>query len=223
MGTDNLFHKRKARRAKELERSQGRRAAYDKVLIVCEGEKTEPNYFCELKDHYRLNSANVQVTGECGSDPVSVAEYALRKYREARDAGDAYDRVFCVFDKDCHATYLQALDVIARARPKKVFFAITSVPCFEYWLLLHFVFTDQPFHTTGNTSICTQVIQELKKYCPDYENRLSSVFERLFGQLDFAKANARRGLKAAQVSHTDNPSTRAHELVEYLQNLNTSD
>jgi hypothetical protein len=76
MGTDNLFHKRKAKQAKDLQRRQARRAAYDKVLIVCEGEQTEPNYFNELKDYYRLHSANVRVTGECGSDPMSVVGYA---------------------------------------------------------------------------------------------------------------------------------------------------
>jgi hypothetical protein len=59
MGTDNLFHKRKARRASELTRRKTRRESYAKVLIVCEGEKTEPLYFNDLKDHYGLNSANI--------------------------------------------------------------------------------------------------------------------------------------------------------------------
>lgn len=45
MGTDNLFHKRKARPPSSFQRRAARRAPYAKVLIVCEGEKTEPNYF----------------------------------------------------------------------------------------------------------------------------------------------------------------------------------
>jgi len=63
MGTDDLFHKRKAKKAGDLARSRARRAPYPKVLIVCEGEKTEPYYFKSLKDQYSLNSANVEICG----------------------------------------------------------------------------------------------------------------------------------------------------------------
>ena len=59
MGTVNLFHKRKAKAADGLERRKAKRESYDKVLIVCEGEKTEPNYFNELINFYKLNTANV--------------------------------------------------------------------------------------------------------------------------------------------------------------------
>lgn len=34
----------KERQQKQLERKQGRRASYDRILIVSEGSKTEPNY-----------------------------------------------------------------------------------------------------------------------------------------------------------------------------------
>ena len=33
------------RQRKQLERKLGRRASYDRILIVSEGSKTEPNYF----------------------------------------------------------------------------------------------------------------------------------------------------------------------------------
>lgn len=103
MGTDDLFHKRKAKKASDLTRRKARRAPYTKVLLVCEGEKTEPHYFNGLKDHYGLNSANVEICGDCGSDPLSIIDHAKQRYREEKDAGDAFDRVFCVFDKDAHA------------------------------------------------------------------------------------------------------------------------
>ncbi|MDQ6953339.1 MAG: RloB family protein [Mariprofundaceae bacterium] len=105
MGSDDLFHKRKATKVSELARRKSRRASYAKVLIVCEGEKTEPNYFNGLKDHYGLNSANIEVCGECGSDLLSIVEFASDRYLEERNAGDPFDRVYCVFDKDTHASY----------------------------------------------------------------------------------------------------------------------
>lgn len=49
MGTDDLFHKRRAKKAKDLRRRKARRDPYDKVLIVCEGSKTEPYYFTDHK------------------------------------------------------------------------------------------------------------------------------------------------------------------------------
>ena len=59
MGTDDLFHKRKAREAESLRRQAAKRVPYDVVLIVCEGEKTEPYYFKGLRKHLRLSNANI--------------------------------------------------------------------------------------------------------------------------------------------------------------------
>jgi hypothetical protein len=221
MGKDDLFHKRKARQARDLTRRKEQRAPYDRVLIVSEGEKTEPNYFKELRDYYKLNSANVEVTGDCGSGPMSVVNHALKLYRESLGVSNAFDRVFCVFDRDTHGDYQQALDTIARLKPRGVFTAINSVPCFEYWLLLHFTHTDKPFHATGRYSVGDMVKRELKRYWPVYEKAMSGSFLHCVKQLDFAKTNAARALKSAQANGNDNPSTRVHELVEYLQSIKT--
>ncbi len=51
-----------------------------------------------------------------------------------------------MFDKDEHTTYQQAIDLIKKATPKAKWFVVTSVPCFEYWLLLHFNYTTQPYY-----------------------------------------------------------------------------
>ena len=39
------------------------RESYDRVLIVCEGKKTEPSYFGDLLTHYRLSMANIEIVG----------------------------------------------------------------------------------------------------------------------------------------------------------------
>ncbi len=98
MGTDNLFHKRKAKNSKELQRRASRRDPYKKILIVCEGEKTEPKYFEDIREYYRLNTVNVEVRGDCGSDPMSVVNFAKQRFREEKDAGDPFEQVYCVFD-----------------------------------------------------------------------------------------------------------------------------
>ena len=49
------------RQARKLARKQGQRAPFERVLIVCEGSKTEPLYFQELRAYHRLNTAQVVV------------------------------------------------------------------------------------------------------------------------------------------------------------------
>lgn len=179
------------------------------------------NYFYGLRNHYGLNTANVEVCGECGSDPNSVLNFARQRYREERDAGDAFDKVFCVFDKDAHANYDNALKAIAAAQPHDTFVAVNSVPCFEYWLLLHYVYSTRPYSALPDHSAGSQVLAELRNYLPDYEKGAVDIFAMLFGQLDLAKNNAERSLREAQASGTDNPTTRIHELVGFLQTIIT--
>lgn len=45
MGSDDLFKKRKVRKARDISRRIAKRSENKKILIVCEGQKTEPLYF----------------------------------------------------------------------------------------------------------------------------------------------------------------------------------
>ena len=219
MGSENLFHKRKAKNAKSLQRKGARRAAYKKILIICEGEKTEPNYFEGAREYYELNTVNVEVRGDCGSDPMSIVSFAKQRYREEKDAGDPFDQIYCVFDKDGHATYARAIDALTSATPKDTYFTINSVPSFEYWLLLHFVYSTRPYTALPGNSSGNQVLTELKNYIPDYEKGRRTIFAELIEQLEQAKNYAKRALQESERNQTDNPSTRVHELVEALQEL----
>lgn len=223
MGSEDLFHRRKAKVADKLERRKAKRDAYDKVLIVCEGGKTEPNYFNELVDYYKINSANVAIDGSCGSSPMSVYERAHVLYQAEVTKGDSFDRVYCVFDKDSHDSYEEALRNIASEKPEATFYATISIPCFEYWLLLHFKYTTKPYARTGSSSVGNEVLKDLVAVMPDYEKGSQNLFSSLFESLEFAKSNAARSLKEASNNHTDNPSTNVQELVVYLQNIKPED
>lgn len=54
---------------------------------------------------------------------------------------------------------------------------------------------------------------------PHYAKGDNDIFSALVGQLDFAKSNAARALLTATENDSDNPTTRAHELVDFLQNI----
>ena len=190
-----------------MQRQRDRRAPYDKVLIVCEGEKTEPNYLNELLDYYKLNTANIKISGDCGSAPINIVEHAKQCYRDEKRSGIRFDRVYCVFDKDTHRSYQPALDIIASAVPKETFYAITSVPCFEFWLLRHFVCTTQPFcGTPSSKSAGDRVIDDLLKYLPAYTKSDEGIFTQLIDQLPQAIRNSETVLRASKQDGTDNPS-----------------
>jgi hypothetical protein len=104
----------KERQQKQLARKQGRRASYDRILIVSEGSKTEPNYFLEIRATHRLHTANVEVQpSELGTAPIQVVQYA----KELFEDGDrykniqrrAFEKVYAVFDRDDHDSYHEAL------------------------------------------------------------------------------------------------------------------
>ena len=216
MGTDNLFHKRKERKAELLRRRRATKDPYDVILIVCEGAKTEPNYFDELKKVFRLSNANVRICGR-GADPLSVVDFAIETFRREPE----FDRVYCVFDRDRHTTYNAALDRVRRTRLGKgnKIFAIPSVPCFEFWLLLHFTYTTRPFDAPVGDSICSKVIEELKNHLPAYQKGQQDIFYKIQDKLDNAITNARCVEQFHQTSGTDNPSTLVYSLVEYLRDL----
>jgi hypothetical protein len=214
---DQLFKKRKARDAQSLKRKRAKRSPYDMVLIVCEGEKTEPNYFKALIDDLRLNTANVVVAKNIvGSSPKSIVDFALKKYRREKE----YNRVYCVFDKDRHTTYNTAMDRIRRAKLDNghTILAIPSVPCFEFWLLLHFVCTTKQFDT-GPGSICANVIADLKNHIPNYAKGDVDTYQITRVMLDSAIDHSKRVISHCEVGRTDMPSTRIHEIIEYLRGL----
>lgn len=206
---------------KSLRRRGPVRAPYDYVLIVCEGSKTEPNYLRAMIKALRLSSANVVVSGDGGSAPQTVVADAIRLFGQDPN----YDRVYCVFDKDGHPRYLNALQQIeqkslTRRQGKTVlgkaeFHAITSVPCFEYWLLLHFTYTDAELRRYAD------VLPRLRSFpgFKDYDKGATAVYAVTKDRLPAAMANAERANAAAKADGRDNPTTRMPELVTYLQAL----
>ena len=106
------------------------------MLLVVEGEKTEPEYFKWLNK--RLAGIALTVMHR-QSAPERVVAYALelrdgetRASRSARDV-DMYDEVWCVMDVDTHAHLDAALQT---AKDADLNVALSG-PCFETWLTLH--------------------------------------------------------------------------------------
>ncbi len=218
MGTGNLFHKRKERSLESLKRKKNKREAYAVILIVCEGEKTEPNYLNGLCEDLKLNRANIKIIPcPIGNDPMSIVKYGLQEF-----AKNKYDGVYCVFDKE-YSNYQAALNKIqtnfTKAKNSIPIYAITSVPCFEYWLLLHFVNSAKPYRQVSNKSPGDQLMSEIKNHLSDYHKGYLYIYERVKTRLNEALLRAKRIDKQQEENGTDNPSTKIYMLVEYLINL----
>jgi hypothetical protein len=218
MASDNLLRRNMQRTKRSFKRSKNTRESYDVVLIVCEGEKTEPNYLKGICSEYQLNSANITVLG-IGADPLSIANYALKEFDRNKD----YDRVYCVFDKDQHPSYQIALEKIDSSRNKKAnkipIYAITSVPCFEYWLLLHFIESTRPYARAGSKSAGDQLLSSIKEYMPEYNKGYVNIYEITKDKINIAIERAKKIDVQQEKNGTDNPSTKFYQLVEYLRNL----
>lgn len=211
MGSNQIDRKRKAN---SYERKPGNKATRKRLLIVCEGSKTEPHYFRDMRQDLRLKTADVKICGkECGSDPVSVYKYALK---ESDDDDVGYDAVFCVFDTDSHKNLDQALEMIERANS---FVAIVSSPCFEFWLLLHYVNHVKAFRATATKSIGGVVESALRKHDKAYAKGGSGTWVRYKPLLASAIANSKALHKAALATGNRNPSTEMHIVVEEMMAL----
>ena len=223
---NKLLKRRKHKGKRELARKAATIPERRRVLIVCEGEKTEPIYFRAVRARLRLTTADVRVDDEGDSAPISVFRYGKQEFE--RDG--EFDAIFFVFDRDTHPTYGDALRLIeefrkTRACKGKIVEAITSVPCFEIWFILHFEAIRRPFSQSGGRSPCENVIRELRKRpgFTNYKKGNRDVFELLYGRLDDAKSHASLTLRDSQSTgeslHYGNPTTRVHILVQKLEEI----
>lgn len=215
----------KERQRKQLERKQGRRAPYDRILIVSEGRKTEPNYFLEIRAVRRLYTTHVEVhPSTLGTAPIQVVEYAQGLFengdRHKHIQRRAFERVYAVFDRDDHASYHDALARAASldgklkndAKQPIVFQAIASVPNFELWLLLHYEDIQAPLHRH-------EVIRRLKQYIPDYDKGACNVFAITGDHLEVAIQRAEALAKKFSAHTEPEPFTAIVDLVKLLTTL----
>lgn len=214
----------RGRKHRDLSRRTEHRPAHDRILIVTEGKRSEPNYFNEIRSSLRLSSAHIVVRGgELGTQPQQVVDYSealfLNGDRHRGIEARAFEAVYAVFDRDDHTTYPNALrsaealdqkhrnDLGAPVR----FQAIPSNPCFELWLLLHF---EEIRHLKHRD----EVFARLKKHLPGYGKGSEHTYARTKAHVALALQRA-TGLNAASPFNEDKPFTHVSVLVERLQDL----
>lgn len=211
-------HPRDRQRAK-LERKLGRRQPGRRFLVVCEGEKTEPNYLREIQIAMRIHAANLFVTHAGVTEPRQIVEAAWEIFQNGKDSfrGRAADVVLAVFDRDEHRTYHEALDLAASLDAKNAknddklpvrVLAIPSNSCFELWPLLHFKDQQTSIHRHD-------AFAQVRGFLPDYDKGMRGLFARTKEHLLIALERAYRIAQRFN-PHTEGPWTGMHLLVHLL-------
>jgi len=206
----------KNRQRAELERKQNKRASYDRILIVCEGEKTEPLYFDEIRQFYRLSTTNIKVRqSDYGTQPQKVVDFAIDECLKTK----RWEQVYCVFDRDDHPGFHNALQSVSALDQKYKndlkqpirFTAIPSIPSFELWLLLHFDCITREIHRDEVMSLLRQ-----PNRLPGYDKGQGGHFASTRDKLPVAFDHAARLIAERERHGNENPFTAVGELVQRL-------
>ena len=200
---------------RDRERRPGRRKPFKEqkplILIVSEGENTEPQYFEGLARSCRVTLVDIKVHRKHGV-PLSLVQFAKAERDRAANAakreGDdnlLYDSVWCVPDVDKHPNLPEA-KLMAVANNIEM---VVSNPCFELWLLLHFQESPGAKHHRD-------VQKLMKEHIPKYDKHIDfALFREGYPK---AVKRAERLITRAAVEHEPgrNPTTDVYRLTRVI-------
>lgn len=213
---DNSILKRIKQKQDREKRKYRTREKRVRVLIVCEGEKTEPNYFGSIDKRLPKGLIELKISG-IGDNTINVVESAMTIRGEAATKGHPYDHVWAVFDRDSFPPerFNEAVFLADRENINCAY----SNEAFELWYLLHFEFY--------NTAISRHdYISRLENFIGErYQKNQPDMFERLEGlgsqvnAINWAKQLEQRydGLNPS----LENPVTKVYKLIEFLNTYMT--
>ena len=157
----------------------------------------------------RAKGINIKAEEADGTSPENVLRSAKEKQKLFKDKETV--QIYCLFDKDdCDN---EKFNPIIQQCKKAGFADAISVPCYEYWLLLHLKKTNQPFKDAQEC--CETFRAEYnKKFKTQYSLKelkaKKSIFEYLKDNLDAAIANA----DSLEMEENNCPYTNMHQVIK---------
>ena len=196
-------------RSVDLVRVPKRKRHIRKILIVCEGEKTEPAYFKKFPEKPEVFDV-LDVKG-IGNNTIFVVNKAIELRDKAEKDGEPYNEAWAVFDKDdfLQENFEKAINLAAENRINCAY----SIECFELWYLLHFNYYDTGMHRNDYFEKLSQLLKQ------PYTKNSDNMYNLLKDKTNIAIKNARKlYLKQyTQPLSEQNPVTLVFELVEKLK------
>ncbi len=200
------------------DRLKSKRQAPANYLIVCEGKKTEPNYFNGLKK--KINEkygnkvdvliSNIDIKGT-GMNTTSLVKYTQKTVNHANKV---YGQVWVVFDKDDYndEQFDSAIDNCN-------YNVAWSNPNFELWLLAHFKKINR---YVSKDDVLQEIGKEFQeKGLGDYTKNDTNIFDKVTGEgkLHTAIKNCEymKELNKDGQASQRNPMTRVYKIVDGLK------
>ena len=212
------------RRGKQPDRKMGNWALEPiSILIVSEGEKTEPLYFNGLRNYINnkygkygdgiQNKPIIQTEGE-GKSTVNLVREAQKLEKRGNRK---YNQVWIVFDKDDFSDFDDAI----RLAESLGYHAAWNNRSFEYWIFLHFHFSDSQLDQSGWTEKISIILKDQKIDSIGYKMFYAEVFEVVTqnGGLKRAVKHAQmreQACKGNKIASQCNPCTMVHHLIQEL-------
>jgi len=195
-----------------------RRREKTTVLIVGEGQQTEPNYFYGLKreDIVRDRFA-VTVKRGRGHSPEAVVRAAIDLMKGAAQRRENYDQVWCVIDVEGQEKRQSLVEAITLAENNGIRLCLSN-PSFEVWLLAHFE-RRAPYLLNADAAVRELNKVWRKQLNRDYEKNDEHIYRRISDLTANAITNAQL---VRETDHSDktmieaNSSTEVYKLVRYL-------
>jgi hypothetical protein len=209
---DNALQKRFQKPARK------RPERYIKVyfLIVCEGKKTEPNYFRSFPKQVDKYVIDPEIDGG-GINTVAVVDKAI----ELRDRYEhEFDRVWAVFDKDSFSDK-NFNAAILKAKKNEIDCAWSN-EAFELWYLLHFCYRDTGMKRDEYADKIEKFVNKAngKNKFFKYKKNATDTYEILqkYGSQEDAIKNAEKLSKLYKDERfaKHNPRTEVYKLVKQL-------
>ena len=195
---------RRRNKQADLRRTKDHRPLRKKFLIICEGERTEPNYF----EAFRVPKEICEVIG-AGDNTIRLVREAIARRQKGK-----YDQVWVVMDKDDFPVE-NFNNALSLARSKDIHVAYSN-EAFELWYLLHFDF----HHTAISRSTYKKRLSARLGF--EYKKNDPHIYDVLEDKQVVAIQYAVRLLNEYGNGHRpayDNPSTTVHLLVDALREV----
>ncbi len=222
MGSDDLFKKR--RKEREQRRHEYKTPRANSYLIVTEGERTEPLYFKGIEKQIKdkiggrvdvIAAPMIEIHGE-GSYTEKLIELTERIVKKA---GVIYQNIWVVFDKDDFEDFDRAIaDGI-----EKGYKIAWSNQSFEYWLYLHFYYSDSALHREDWNEKLDEIFRRYHFGNGKYQKNYADIYNMVdsFDGVNTAIKNAKRRMAGFRNSFDKpseyDPGTTVYELVQELK------
>lgn len=192
-----------------------------RVLIVCEGKETEPNYFQSF--HMMQHGGivfEIETEGK-GENTKQVVQKAIQLRNFAEEINNPFDSVWAVFDKDSFSD--EKFNTAIQMAEQQGINTAWSNEAFELWYVLHFQYRNTPMSRTDYAREITTRVNDAGYPKSAYRYKKNASDSHQVMSQYGSETDAIRNAERLHQSYTDrryarhNPCTTVYQLVRLLR------